>query len=61
MTNNHAGLIVIGAAPGGYACAFRVADMGRNSVLVESPGNPPRKQGAAEAEFLRHDERGYFE
>ena len=32
---NHADLIVIGAGPGGYACAFRAADLGRKVVLVD--------------------------
>ncbi|MHA7777997.1 dihydrolipoyl dehydrogenase [Roseibium sp. M-1] len=30
-----ADLIVLGAGPGGYACAFRAADLGRNVVLVD--------------------------
>ena len=33
--SNHADLIVIGAGPGGYACAFRAADLGRNVVMVD--------------------------
>lgn len=32
----HADLIVIGAGPGGYAAAFRAADLGRSVVLVDS-------------------------
>lgn len=32
---NHADFIVIGAGPGGYACAFRAADLGRKVVLVD--------------------------
>jgi dihydrolipoamide dehydrogenase len=35
MTKAHADLIVLGAGPGGYACAFRAADLGRNVVLVD--------------------------
>ena len=31
----HADLIVIGAGPGGYAAAFRAADLGRSVVLVD--------------------------
>lgn len=31
----HADFIVIGAGPGGYACAFRAADLGRKVVLVD--------------------------
>ena len=33
--SNHADLIVIGAGPGGYACAFRAADLGRDVVMVD--------------------------
>lgn len=33
--SNHADLIVIGAGPGGYACAFRAADLGRKVVIVD--------------------------
>ena len=32
---NHAELMVIGAGPGGYACAFRAADLGRDVVMVD--------------------------
>lgn len=35
MSDNHADLIVLGAGPGGYACAFRAADLGRNVVIVD--------------------------
>lgn len=35
MSENHADLIVLGAGPGGYACAFRAADLGRNVVMVD--------------------------
>ena len=28
-------LVVIGAGPGGYTAAFRAADLGLNTVLVE--------------------------
>lgn len=31
----HVDLIVLGAGPGGYACAFRAADLGRKVVLVD--------------------------
>lgn len=37
MTRNHAELIVLGAGPGGYACAFRATDLGRKVVMVD-PG-----------------------
>lgn len=33
--SNHAELMVIGAGPGGYACAFRAADMGRKVIMVD--------------------------
>ncbi|MFT6074567.1 MAG: dihydrolipoamide dehydrogenase [Yoonia sp.] len=32
---NQAQLMVIGASPGGYACAFRAADLGRDVVMVD--------------------------
>ncbi|WP_377504613.1 dihydrolipoyl dehydrogenase [Octadecabacter sp. R77987] len=35
MSDTHADLIVLGAGPGGYACAFRAADLGRNVVMVD--------------------------
>jgi len=35
MSDIHADLIVLGAGPGGYACAFRAADLGRNVVMVD--------------------------
>lgn len=35
MSENHADLIVLGAGPGGYACSFRAADLGRNVVMVD--------------------------
>jgi dihydrolipoamide dehydrogenase len=35
MSDNHADLIVLGAGPGGYACAFRAADLGRKVVMVD--------------------------
>ena len=35
MSDNHAELMVLGAGPGGYACAFRAADLGQNSVIVD--------------------------
>jgi dihydrolipoamide dehydrogenase len=31
----HAGLLVIGSGPGGYAAAFRAADLGQDVVMVE--------------------------
>jgi dihydrolipoamide dehydrogenase len=35
MAGKHADFIVLGAGPGGYACAFRAADLGRKVVLVD--------------------------
>ncbi|MDF1621737.1 dihydrolipoyl dehydrogenase [Pseudothioclava nitratireducens] len=35
MADNHADFIVLGAGPGGYACAFRAADLGHKVVLVD--------------------------
>jgi len=35
MAVNHAEFIVLGAGPGGYACAFRAADLGLNVTLVD--------------------------
>ncbi len=35
MSNTHADLIVLGAGPGGYACAFRAADLGRSVIMVD--------------------------
>ena len=34
--NNHTEIVVIGAGPGGYAAAFRAADLGLDVVLVEN-------------------------
>ena len=33
--NKHAELLVIGAGPGGYAAAFRAADLGREVIIVD--------------------------
>jgi dihydrolipoamide dehydrogenase len=33
-------VVVIGAGPGGYACAFRAADLGRDVVLIDPEANP---------------------
>jgi len=35
MSDLHAGLVVLGAGPGGYTAAFRAADLGLDVVLVE--------------------------
>ena len=47
MSTKHADFIVLGGGPGGYACAFRAADMGRNVVLVD----PRSSLGGAAAHF----------
>ena len=31
----HGELVVIGAGPGGYAAAFRAADLGKNVILID--------------------------
>ena len=36
MSDTHADLIVIGAGPGGYACAIRAAQLGLKTACVES-------------------------
>src|SRR5208282_2795792 len=33
--NIHAEVVVLGAGPGGYTAAFRAADLGKNTVLIE--------------------------
>ncbi|MPY87093.1 MAG: dihydrolipoyl dehydrogenase [Luteitalea sp.] len=38
--SNTAQLVVIGAGPGGYAAAFRAADLGLNVVLIDEEANP---------------------
>jgi len=35
MAEQHADFIVLGAGPGGYACAFRAADLGLDVTLVD--------------------------
>ena len=32
-------LVVIGSGPGGYACAFRAADLGTDVTLIEKDSN----------------------
>ena len=34
----HAEVLVLGAGPGGYTAAFRAADLGRRSSMVDSRG-----------------------
>lgn len=38
MSNVHE-LVIIGSGPGGYACAFRAADLGLNVTLIEKDAN----------------------
>ena len=33
--NLHAEVVVIGAGPGGYAAAFRAADLGKQVILID--------------------------
>ena len=33
--SDHAEVLVLGAGPGGYTAAFRAADLGKKTVLVE--------------------------
>ena len=33
--NKHADVVVIGSGPGGYASAFRAADLGKNVVMID--------------------------
>ena len=35
MKKKHANVVVIGAGPGGYAAAFRAADLGEKVLLVD--------------------------
>ena len=35
MSDTHAELMVLGAGPGGYACAFRASDLGQSVVVVD--------------------------
>lgn len=68
MSDKHADLIVLGAGPGGYACAFRAADLGRNVVMVDpratlggvclNVGCIPSKALLHAAEILREARHG---
>lgn len=68
MAENNADLMVIGAGPGGYACAFRAADLGRKVVLVDprptlggvclNEGCIPSKALLHVAEILREARQG---
>lgn len=57
MADNHADFIVLGAGPGGYACAFRAADLGRNVVMVDprtSLGGVCLNEGCIPSKALLH-------
>lgn len=57
MSDNHADFIVLGAGPGGYACAFRAADLGRKVVLVDpraSLGGVCLNEGCIPSKALLH-------
>ncbi|WP_428643258.1 dihydrolipoyl dehydrogenase [Roseibium sp.] len=57
MTEKHADFIVLGAGPGGYACAFRAADLGRKVVLVDprtSLGGVCLNEGCIPSKALLH-------
>ena len=68
MADKHADFIVLGAGPGGYACAFRAADLGRKVVLVDpratlggvclNEGCIPSKALLHAAEIIREARRG---
>ncbi|MBN9273345.1 MAG: FAD-dependent oxidoreductase, partial [Mesorhizobium sp.] len=56
----HADLIVIGAGPGGYAAAFRAADLGRSVILVDGRstlGGVCLNEGCIPAKALLHAAR----
>lgn len=40
LTNHQADVVVVGAGPGGYAAAFRAADLGLKAVMVDARGRP---------------------
>jgi dihydrolipoamide dehydrogenase len=57
MTDHHADFIVLGAGPGGYAAAFRAADLGRKVVLVDpraSLGGVCLNEGCIPSKALLH-------
>lgn len=57
MAGKHADFIVLGAGPGGYACAFRAADLGRQVVLVDpraSLGGVCLNEGCIPSKTLLH-------
>lgn len=57
MTDHHADFLVLGAGPGGYAAAFRAADLGRKVVLVDpraSLGGVCLNEGCIPSKALLH-------
>ena len=55
--NKHADLLVIGAGPGGYAAAFRAADLGKKVILVdkdEKMGGVCLNRGCIPSKALLH-------
>jgi dihydrolipoamide dehydrogenase len=57
VTDHHADFIVLGAGPGGYAAAFRAADLGRKVVLVDpraSLGGVCLNEGCIPSKALLH-------
>lgn len=57
MADNHAPFIVLGAGPGGYACAFRAADLGLDVTLVDpraSLGGVCLNEGCIPSKALLH-------
>jgi dihydrolipoamide dehydrogenase len=56
MTETHCKLLVIGAGPGGYACAIRAGQLGINTVVVEAgkPGGTCLTVGCIPSKALIH-------
>lgn len=57
MTQQHSQLLVLGAGPGGYAAAFRAADLGMQVTLVDTdttPGGVCLHRGCIPSKALLH-------
>ncbi|SVA40924.1 uncharacterized protein METZ01_LOCUS93778, partial [marine metagenome] len=55
--NIHAEVVVIGAGPGGYAAAFRAADLGKKVLLIDKDadlGGVCLKRGCIPSKALLH-------
>ncbi|HIA93954.1 MAG TPA: FAD-dependent oxidoreductase, partial [Candidatus Marinimicrobia bacterium] len=55
--SKHAEIVVIGAGPGGYAAAFRVADLGKQVILIDkdpSLGGVCLNRGCIPSKALLH-------